>query len=46
MIKPEPPKPPQMRVIRDEGSAILVGAVLVVVPMALVAIALIRIFGK
>ena len=46
MIKQEPPKPPPMREIRDDGSAILAGAVLVVSPIALIIMALIRIFGS
>jgi len=36
MIKPEPPKPPPMRVIKDDGLGLMVGAVMMLIPVCII----------
>lgn len=45
MIKPEPPKPPPMREIRDDGSSALAFVALLAFPSALLILGFIKAFG-
>lgn len=46
MIKPEPPKPPPMREIRDDASYLVAGYAMILAPVVLIAIPLIKAFSS